>query len=1031
MKSLISAYSEVRVIEPRLSGGFKAGEFLPRQDGLQKGEPGLLEEARGRLLDAASDEKDLPAQLAYGRLLLLEGKSKAAETRLRKVLDALPESAEARNDLGVALFEQQKLEDALEEFERALEGAPRMAEAVFNRALCYEKLLLTQAAISEFDQAAKFDDGDGWSKEARARIEKLSRPLKALQSYGEVVKTFNSALSEKNRDEALRIADENFEHLTIYALCDLTLEHLNAALSGDRERGESALVKIETIGRFFIETKGDRYIADSAEYLRKLPEKDRPVELELIKEYLDCVAGGQSRESAKKKAAFSRMGRVAEAFRARGNLMRAERAEIRVAGHLYETNRLWASLEAINRVLPIVQQKYWKYERAWVFGHLGLVQAKLGRDSLALGYCEKAIAIAREMREEAQVAKHLQTLSLTYGRLGDLEKAQANYRESLALTLSAAPQPAEIAFTYFDIANVYRRQRNHELALLFAEQALRYCDISNDPNRGAQVLSLLALEQVALKQTDQAKSNLTRALDLIPKLGPRKRAFTEPLVLSQAGEVALAGGDTEKAIDFYNSAESLASNSEDNKFLLINSMSGKTSAYVKQNQIDNAKRDVERLIDNIEKYRAGIAESKYRSSFLEASQNAYDQIISLNMTSFRSPEEAFDISERARARAFLDEIALNAKRPGSPAETDNARARDSAKTSNLDEVKAALPEDLTLLKYSVTENQTYLFIVRRSGLEVAVSSASTGLLDRLVRQYLSALKDTAPVERLKEQARELYKYLIAPVKDRILPGSRLCIVPDKALHFLPFAALVDDNGDYLIKSYNLSYAPSASVLVHCLDEARKKATSDREHILLVGNPAFDRKQFQKLKPLPDAEQEAKASGSYFSDPVILLGEDATESRLLVEMRQSDVVHLALHCLVEEKSPWLAALVLARSSSDDGVIHLDEVYNIKLPRTRLVVLSACQSGLGQYYRGEGVVSLVRPFISTGVPTVVASLWPVDSRATAPLMIDFHKQRKQNGKRISEALREAQIGMSSGGPFQHPYYWAPFIAIGSAN
>jgi CHAT domain-containing protein len=305
------------------------------------------------------------------------------------------------------------------------------------------------------------------------------------------------------------------------------------------------------------------------------------------------------------------------------------------------------------------------------------------------------------------------------------------------------------------------------------------------------------------------------------------------------------------------------------------------------------------------------------------------------------------------------------------------------------------------------------------------------LLDRLVRQYLSALKDTAPVERLKEQARELYKYLIAPVKDRILPGSRLCIVPDKALHFLPFAALVDDNGDYLIKSYNLSYAPSASVLVHCLDEARKKATSDREHILLVGNPAFDRKQFQKLKPLPDAEQEAKASGSYFSDPVILLGEDATESRLLVEMRQSDVVHLALHCLVEEKSPWLAALVLARSSSDDGVIHLDEVYNIKLPRTRLVVLSACQSGLGQYYRGEGVVSLVRPFISTGVPTVVASLWPVDSRATAPLMIDFHKQRKQNGKRISEALREAQIGMSSGGPFQHPYYWAPFIAIGSAN
>jgi CHAT domain-containing protein/Tfp pilus assembly protein PilF len=1041
MKSLISAYGKVRVVEARLSGGFKAGEFVPRKDGIQKIDPEILGKAHDNLLEAASDEEDLPAQLAYGRLLILEGNNKGAETWLRKVLDVMSNNAEARNDLGVSLFEQQKLEDALEEFELALEAAPQMAEARFNRALCFEKLLLTQAAIAEYDRAAKIGDANGWSNEARSRLEILSRPFEARLSGDEVKTAFEHAIADNNMGEARRIADENFDALTRYALVDLTREHLNAAISGDREKGESALKKIEAIGTFFVETKGDSYIADSAEYLRKLDEKDRPIELKLVEEYLDCVNTNNSQNSAGKEAVLTRLARLAQSFRARGNLMRAERAEIRAARFLYELNRLGSSLEVISRVFPIVNQKDWKYDQAWVFGHIGLVQARLGRDSLALKYCEKAIAITKDMREIAQVAKHLQIISLTYGQLGDLDKALSSYRESLRLTLLTSPQPSELTFTYFDIANVYRRQGNHELALLFAEQALEHCDMKRDPSRGAQVMALLALEQVALQQTDRAKSSLTRALEIVPNIDQAKRSFTEPLILSQAGEVAFACGETEQALDYFKRAESLASKAEGDRFLLINSIIGRVRAYAKLNEIDRAKQDVVRLMGIIESYRAGIDESKYRSSFLEASQNAFDQIISLNMTSFENPKEAYNLSERARARALLDQIAVNAKGPG--AKPDDAGAHGNAIALRLDQVQPALPKDLTMIEYSVTEKETYIFIVTQGGFDVAVSPASTGLIDRLVRQYTAALKSQAPVERFKEQARELYRYLIDPIKDRIPPDSRVCIVPDKALHFLPFAALVDGHDDYLINTYKLSSAPSASVLAHCLAEEKKKVAGGRERMIGVGNPAFDQESFQKLKPLPDAEQEVEVAASFYADPIILKGKEATESRTLGEIQKCEVAHLALHCLVEEKSPWLAAMLLAPSKpsavenamtltpNDDGVLYLDEVYKVKLPLTRLVILSACQSGLGQYYRGEGVVSLVRPFISSGVPTVVASLWSVDSRATAPLMIDFHRQRKQSNSSVSEALRAAQISMSSGGLYEHPYYWAPFIAIGSAN
>jgi CHAT domain-containing protein len=243
----------------------------------------------------------------------------------------------------------------------------------------------------------------------------------------------------------------------------------------------------------------------------------------------------------------------------------------------------------------------------------------------------------------------------------------------------------------------------------------------------------------------------------------------------------------------------------------------------------------------------------------------------------------------------------------------------------------------------------------------------------------------------------------------------------------------------------------------------------------VGNPQFSSEYFPNLPPLVDAEKEASLSASFYApSSLVLTGAEATERRVRAAMSECDVAHLALHCVVEERSPWLAALVLARASpaqgaqppaseplaaagpttdanrivtvkrsalltselpqepvvdSSDGLLYLSELYDIRLPRTRLVVLSACQSGLGQYYRGEGIVSLVRPFLAVGVPTVVASLWAVDSRATSDLMIEFHRQRKVQNLRAGDALRAAQIGMARSGLYQHPYYWAPFIVVGS--
>ena len=239
------------------------------------------------------------------------------------------------------------------------------------------------------------------------------------------------------------------------------------------------------------------------------------------------------------------------------------------------------------------------------------------------------------------------------------------------------------------------------------------------------------------------------------------------------------------------------------------------------------------------------------------------------------------------------------------------------------------------------------------------------------------------------------------------------------------------------------------MLLRSTDEARAKTTIRDESILAVGNPLFNRTQFAQLKTLPDAEREAQESAASYSRRSTIVGPQAVESEVRAGLKVCDVAHLAVHCLVAEKSPWLAALVLAeqgsgvrgsasvskplvvgtQSSPEDGLLYLNEIYDIKLPRARLVVLSACESGLGQYYRGEGIVSLIRPFLAARVPTVVASLWSVDSRATADLMIQFHRERKTNNIGTGDALQAAQVKMIRSAQYRHPYYWAPFISVGA--
>ena len=207
-------------------------------------------------------------------------------------------------------------------------------------------------------------------------------------------------------------------------------------------------------------------------------------------------------------------------------------------------------------------------------------------------------------------------------------------------------------------------------------------------------------------------------------------------------------------------------------------------------------------------------------------------------------------------------------------------------------------------------------------------------------------------------------------------------------------------------------------------------------MLAVGNPRLENDRYQFLPNLKDAEREAEEIWELYRRGNTLIGPAATKQRVLTELIDADVAHFAVHAIEEEQDEMHSRLVLAKgqATSGNGTDDLEarEIYQLKLAKTRLAVLSACQTGSGRYYAGEGTLSLARAFLVSGVPVVVSSLWPVDSQATAELMINFHKIRKQ-GLSTAEALRRAQLQMlgSSQSRFRHPYYWSPFSVMGGCE
>ena len=294
----------------------------------------------------------------------------------------------------------------------------------------------------------------------------------------------------------------------------------------------------------------------------------------------------------------------------------------------------------------------------------------------------------------------------------------------------------------------------------------------------------------------------------------------------------------------------------------------------------------------------------------------------------------------------------------------------------------------------------------------------------------------------------LHQLLIDPISDLLPsdPNQEVVFIPQGELFLVPFPALKDANGEYLIENHTILTAPSIQVLQltqELADEDRANGDSplQGDNPLIVGDPTMpevtflsDTGNFEavQLQPLYGARQEAQAVAG-FLETVALVGEQATEAQIKRQITEADLIHLATHGLLEYGDPRQTgsrdtpgAVALTPGAGEDGLLTSTEILQMDL-QADLVVLSACDTGRGRI-TGDGVIGLSRSFIAAGVPSIIVSLWAVPDAPTADLMTEFYNQLSQ-GETKAQALRQAMLITLQDHP--DPKDWAAFTLIGNAE
>ena len=675
-----------------------------------------------------------------------------------------------------------------------------------------------------------------------------------------------------------------------------------------------------------------------------------------------------------------------------------------------------------------------------VLSNLGKGYQDQGEYAKALKFYQQAVAIFRAVGNRSGEGTTLSSIGEMYNMLGEYAKAQRFLQQALTISQEVGDRSDE-AVTLRRIGEGYNRLEQYPKALDFLQQALAIDrKLGDRSEEGANLLST-GIVYKNLKRYPKALSFYQQVLKIARELGQRR---VEGAALHEMGIVHSTLKQYSKALELYQQVLPITKEVGDRPAQAL-TLTSIGSALLHTGQAAAAEKLLLSAVEIWESIRPGLTDV-YKVSIFETQAKTYRELqqalVAQNKINY-----ALEIAERGRARAFVELLSSRL--------SDQPNKQLSVKPLTIEQIQhLANIQQSTFVEYSIVSNALYIWVVQPTGVvafkQVELTSLNTSLEDivKASRRYIGIrgrgqeVGESVDSTRQYQTLRKLHQILIEPIA-KFLPShsdQRVIFIPQNELLLVPFPALQDAKGQYLIQQHTILTAPALQVLQLTREKRERLGVEnftalEGKNALVVGNPTMPSITTQEgetevLPPLPGAQAEALEIAKLLKTKA-LTGNVATKASIVQQMLKARVIHLATHGLLDDfKGLGVpGALAFAPEGTgqlNDGLLTADEIVDLNL-NADLVVLSACNTGTGRI-TGDGVVGLSRSLITAGVPSVVVSLWSVPDASTEFLMTQFYQSFQQNLDK-AQALRQAMLMTMK--QYPNPINWAAFTLIGEAD
>jgi CHAT domain-containing protein len=764
--------------------------------------------------------------------------------------------------------------------------------------------------------------------------------------------------------------------------------------------------------------------------------------------------------------------------------------DLRNGNHAEALNKLREALDLLEKLNG--SGSLYNIPIAHVLITIANVHSEIGEYASALSSLSKAHQVSRSSGDQNTRANIMSSQASVFLEQDDYAGAQEYFNASLAIYRSQG-NVREEARVLLNLAVLEQRQGRDDQALKFFDRTLESAKAAKLVD--VQIAAGAGLGGVLTAKRDfpSALKAINESLELARRVNAKSR---EAELLWSAAQTYFAMRDYGESAALAEKALMLARSIQLSKLTYLASAT-LGEAYAADNKVELAIATLKEAIDQIEELREQVVgRQESRQLFFENKVGPYRTMVKL-LTQRGDNFEALLYAERAKARVLMEAVRNNRRDLRNiPTEDEKAQAEVlmnkylaikkqiksqpageppselqnelNAVTNELvvfqDRFAAKHPDlllrvgparplthenlnslvsenDLAYLEYVVTGDKVGLFILKWNGdspdheLMYVNLPINADELRRKVSEFHSALAERQP--DYASLGRELYRLLIEPAANELENIKTICIIPDEFLWTLPFQALTNRRGNYLIQDYSLFYAPSFTVLNEMT--LRRQQPNSKESLIAFGNPVVGRsgKPKQNLHPLPETEVEVAAIAATTRTQLkkILVRREADEKTFKTLAPQYATIHLATHGVLDNREPLNSYLLLTKTEDEtenDGLLHAREIIDLNLDAD-LAVLSACETGNGRISPGEGVIGMSWAFFVAGARSVVVSQWRVNSAGTARLMENFYqamaRQNDLNTRNKSSALREASLRLMKDRRYRHPFYWAGFMLVSS--